>query len=54
IAGVSPVLAIRYQIVVMYMILGAGALSALVSAQLARRMLFDDAQRMRPVSLTKR
>ena len=54
IAGVSPVLAIRYQIVVMYMILGAGALAALVSAQLARRMLFDDAQRMRPVTLARR
>lgn len=47
IAGVPPLTAIRYQIVVMYMVLGAAALSGLVSARLARRELFDEAQRLR-------
>ena len=47
IAGVSPLLAIRYQIVVMYMLLGAWAIAALVTTGLMRRALFDEAHRLR-------
>ncbi len=47
IAGVPPLLAIRYQIVVMYMFVGAAAIAALVSVRLARRLLFDDAHRLK-------
>jgi len=47
-AGVDPLTAIRYQIVVMYMLLAAAALAALVAARLAERALFDDAHRLRP------
>lgn len=46
-AGVDPLTAIRYQVVVMYMLLGAVAVSASVAATLATRELFDDAQRLR-------
>mgnify|MGYP003585054810 CR=1 FL=1 len=46
-AGVEPIVAIRYQIVVMYMLLAAAAVSAIVAARLARRALFDDADRLR-------
>jgi putative ABC transport system permease protein len=49
IAGVSPLLAIRYQIVVMYMLLGAWAIAALVTTGLMRRALFDEAHRLRVV-----
>lgn len=45
-AGVNPVTAIRYQIVVMYMLLAATALSALTAARLAELELFDEAQRL--------
>jgi putative ABC transport system permease protein len=48
-AGVSPLTAIRYQIVVMYMLLAAAALAALTAARLAARALFDDAHRLRPL-----
>jgi putative ABC transport system permease protein len=48
-AGVSPLTAIRYQIVVMYMLLAAAALAALAAARLAQRALFDDAHRLRPL-----
>ena len=43
-AGVDPLTAIRYQIVVMYMLLAATALAA----------LFDPAQRLVPLSETRR
>ena len=46
-AGVEPLTAIRYQVVVMYMLLGAAAIAAVVSGRLALRLLFDDAQRLR-------
>jgi len=46
-AGVDPLTAIRYQIVVMYMLLAAGAVTALVTSRLAEAALFDDAQRLR-------
>lgn len=45
-AGVEPITAIRYQIVVMYMLLAAAAVSAIVAARLTRRALFDDADRL--------
>jgi putative ABC transport system permease protein len=45
-AGVEPIDAIRYQIVVMYMLLAAAAVSAIVAARLTRRALFDDADRL--------
>jgi len=48
-AGVSPLTAIRYQIVVMYMLLAAAALAALTAARLAGHVLFDDAHRLRPL-----
>jgi putative ABC transport system permease protein len=48
-AGVAPLEAIRYQIVVMYMLLAAWAVSALATERLAERWLFDDAERMQPV-----
>ena len=49
-AGVAPLTAIRYQIVVMYMLLAAAALAALTAARLAERALFDDAHRLRPLT----
>jgi putative ABC transport system permease protein len=45
-AGVDPLTAIRYQVVVMWMILGAVAVSTSVAARLAVRELFDDAERL--------
>ncbi len=45
-AGVEPLTAIRYQIVVMYMLLAAAALAALAAARVAEHRLFDDAQRL--------
>ena len=45
-AGVNPFIAIRYQIVVMYMLLAANALAALTAARIAEQALFDDAQRL--------
>lgn len=45
-AGVDPLMAIRYQIVVMYMILAATALAALAAARLAENALFDNAERL--------
>jgi len=49
IAGVDPLQAIRYQIIVMYMLLAAWAVSALVTARAAQGSLFDDAQRLVPI-----
>ena len=48
-AGVDPLTAIRYQIVVMYMLLAAAALAALTAARLTEHALFDDAHRLRPL-----
>ncbi|MEN3615730.1 iron export ABC transporter permease subunit FetB [Plantactinospora sp. ZYX-F-223] len=45
-AGVSPLTAIRYQIIVMYMLLAATTLAALIVARLAERGLFDRAHRL--------
>jgi putative ABC transport system permease protein len=47
-AGVAPLTAILYQIVVMYMLLAAGTVSAVVAGNLAQRTLFEtNAQRLR-------
>ncbi|MFN2523840.1 MAG: iron export ABC transporter permease subunit FetB [Mycobacteriales bacterium] len=46
-AGVDPLTAIRYQVVVMYMLLGAAAVAGVVAGRLALRSLFDDAHRLR-------
>ncbi|MBI1377554.1 MAG: iron export ABC transporter permease subunit FetB [Frankiales bacterium] len=51
IAGVDPLEAIRYQIIVMYMLLAAWAVSALVTARAAQATLFDDAQRLVPLAV---
>jgi putative ABC transport system permease protein len=48
-AGVNPLTAIRYQVVVMYMLLGGAAVAAVVAGRLAVRSLFDEAHRLRPV-----
>ena len=53
-AGVSPLTAIRYQIVVMYMLLAAAALAALLAGRLAERALFDHAHRLRPLTTPAR
>ena len=45
-AGVSPLTAIRYQIVVMYMQLAATAVSALVAVRVAEGSILDDAHRL--------
>ncbi len=45
-AGISPLTAIRYQIVVMYMQLAATALSALVTVRVAENSILDDAHRL--------
>ncbi|HVF06461.1 MAG TPA: ABC transporter permease [Frankiaceae bacterium] len=50
IAGVSPLTAIRYQIVVQYMWLGSVAISGLVASRLASRTAFDEAHRLRPLA----
>jgi putative ABC transport system permease protein len=49
IAGVDPLEAIRYQIIVMYMLLAAWAVSALVTARVAQGTLFDEAERLVPL-----
>jgi len=45
-AGVDPLTAIRYQVVVMYQLLGAVAVAGAVAGRLATRVLFDDAHRL--------
>lgn len=49
-AGVDPLTAIRYQIVVAYMLLAAAVLAAFIAGRLAVRALFDDAHRLRPLN----
>jgi putative ABC transport system permease protein len=46
-AGVDPLTAIRYQVVVMYMLLGGAAVAGVVAGRLGVRTLFDDAHRLR-------
>jgi putative ABC transport system permease protein len=52
IAGLSPLLAIRYQIVVMYQVLGSAAIAGVVVAKLSQRLLFDDAHRLRRIAVS--
>jgi putative ABC transport system permease protein len=54
IAGVSPLTAIRYQVVVQYMWLGAVAISGLVAALVAGGGVFDEAHRLRYLGDTTR
>jgi putative ABC transport system permease protein len=46
-AGVDPMTAIRYQIIVMYMLLTAAAIAAALATRLAQATLFDHAHRLR-------
>lgn len=48
-AGVEPLTAVRYQIMVMYMLLGATTVTAAITVHLARRTAFDAAHRLRPL-----
>ncbi|MCB0915217.1 MAG: iron export ABC transporter permease subunit FetB [Actinobacteria bacterium] len=48
-AGVAPLAAIRYQIVVMYMLLSAAIVAATLAARLTERDLFDQAHRLHPL-----
>ena len=48
-AGVDPLTAIRYQIVVMYMLLAAATIAAILAGHMAARAMFDDAHRLRPL-----
>jgi putative ABC transport system permease protein len=54
IAGVSPLTAIRYQVVVQYTWLGAVAISGLVAALVAGGGVFDEAHRLRYLGDTRR
>ncbi|MCI2419776.1 iron export ABC transporter permease subunit FetB [Saccharopolyspora sp. K220] len=49
-AGVDPLTAIRYQIIVMYMLLAATTIAALTATRLAERALFDSAHRLAPLT----
>lgn len=53
-AGVEPIDAIRYQIVVMYMLLAAAAVSAIVAVRGVERAVFDDADRLVALSPPQR
>lgn len=46
-AGESPLVAVAYQVVVMFMIAAATSLGAMLTALLVRRRLFDEQQRLR-------
>jgi putative ABC transport system permease protein len=46
-AGVDPMTAIRYQIIVMYMLLAAGTIAAGLATRLAQATLFDHVHRLR-------
>lgn len=46
-AGIDPLTAIRYQIIVMFMLLGAATLATTLTSSLAQRALFDHAHRLR-------
>jgi len=45
-AGADPLLAIRYQIVVMLMLVGSTAMGSLLVVWLVRRRCFGDGQRL--------
>lgn len=52
-AGVEPIVAVRYQIVVMYMLLAAASVSAIVATRLTRGALFDEADRLHRVAVAE-
>jgi putative ABC transport system permease protein len=45
-AGTSPIVAVRYQIVVMYLLLAASLVAAATISRRSTHLLFDDAQRL--------
>ena len=45
-AGTSPLVAVRYQIVVMYLLLAASLVASAVVSRRSSRLLFDDAERL--------
>ncbi|MDA2807583.1 ABC transporter permease [Nocardiopsis suaedae] len=47
-AGVAPLTAVRYQIIVMYMLLGTTTVTAVLTTYLAQFTAFDAAHRLRP------
>ncbi|MDA2809876.1 iron export ABC transporter permease subunit FetB [Nocardiopsis sp. RSe5-2] len=47
-AGVAPLTAVRYQIIVMYMLLGTNTIAAVLTTYLAQFTAFDAAHRLRP------
>ena len=49
-AGADPLLAIKYQIVVMLMLVGATTLGSVLAVSLARRRLFTPAAQLRPLT----
>jgi putative ABC transport system permease protein len=53
-AGADPVEAVKYQIVVMFMIAGATSLGSISAALLAYRRLFDDRHRLRHDRIRRR
>jgi len=52
-AGADPLLAIKYQIVVMLMLVGSTTLGSVLAVSLARRRLFTPAAQLRPLSPPK-
>ncbi|MDQ3886716.1 MAG: iron export ABC transporter permease subunit FetB [Actinomycetota bacterium] len=53
-AGVDPLTAIRYQIIVMYMLLAATTFAALTATRLVECSLFDHAHRLVPLPADRR
>jgi putative ABC transport system permease protein len=53
-AGESPLVAVAYQVVVMFMIAAATALGAMLTALLVHRRLFDDQHRLRAERIVRK
>ena len=51
-AGLDPVQAVKYQILLMFLLAGSSGLAAVLAASLAIRRLTDDRQRLRLDRLT--
>ncbi|MCB2228091.1 MAG: iron export ABC transporter permease subunit FetB [Desulfarculaceae bacterium] len=52
-AGADPLLAIKYQIVVMLMLVGSTTLGSVLAVSLARKRLFTPAAQLRPLGVAK-
>ena len=52
-AGADPLLAIKYQMVVMLMLVGSTTLGSVLAVGLARRRLFTPGQQLRPAALER-